>query len=372
MTSLHNITFFCRGCHFQTTLLKDIKKHAKSCTAEHKPDINIRKLQLELREYKDIIEANIGIPLKTCEAPENLLEQIRTKKNYNRYIAQMQKARIDTLSRDGLKCFTKKINEDLVDLVKILEGRSFDSKKISSIVRKSGLSGLECRLLFYPGFERTELNVDDLIHLRNMFQPAISMGPFNRKEISEPFIDYRWALLEPEAIIPITLSTLPNNIVYIGDPSLRDAYGFYTLDKVKAGKHYWSMDCRLENFTRYLANHITEFCVHTFRKIYRAVFRNNRYVPQYKKRCKATEIDCTQLFSNLMEVNDFVSFNKFLRRLIIDKATYQPTDDDILNITADDTMQKAAFKRMKSTKRDVIKKLFPGINDQEINDALIS
>lgn len=366
-----NVTYICRGCKFQCYQYYKMKNHVHECKEKYELPFGYNLCE-EIERLNEIIESNIGIKIEKHNhigQRDKLLHDIKTKRNYNINISSLVRSREVVLSTCGLSSFIKQTKEDLQLMREALRARttpSLSEKKIESIILKRGLSALESRLLMFPGFEKMEISADDIYLLRNMYLEPLIFTEFRLNEFTKRLLDYRWALLSYDDILSdMIMKILPRNIIHRASHSSEqedDPFRFYILDKVVLGKRYWTMDCRLEHLTQSLCEIITSYCVHVFREIYHRIFGCNYFIPDYKKKNVTTRFDCEQLLSNLVSVNTFSTFNKFLRVIVVKKtATYnQPIDEnDVFNLDTDDQTQKSRFKSIneKTRSTDVLREM---------------
>jgi hypothetical protein len=72
------------------------------------------------------------------------------------------------------------------------------------------------------------------------------------------------------------------------------------LEKIKEDKRCWKMECRLEDFSTDFADNVLPYCISLFRKIYKDVFEDNIYRPDYMTKSQILEFDCEQLVQNII------------------------------------------------------------------------
>ena len=168
------------------------------------------------------------------------------------------------------------------------------------------------------------------------------------------------------------------NIIYLSRPksSIKDPYSFYTLEKIKEDKRCWKMECRLEDFSIDFTDNVLPYCISLFRKIYKDVFEDNIYRPDYMTKSQILEFDCEQLVQNIILLAQPISLYKMFHELIISKSTFTSTESDKFNLYGDDKLQQ---KRFESNTNDsdedtcqIIKRLFDGISHDDAVNLLNS
>jgi hypothetical protein len=162
-----------------------------------------------------------------------------------------------------------------------------------------------------------------------------------------------------------------NNVVYIPlkNSTLNDPWSFYTLESLSKEKRYWKMDCRLEDLSLNFFNNMKSYLVNIFRKIYSDIYHDNHYRKDYNN-SNITELDCEQLLQNIYILLNPKDFCNFLRQLVVEKATYIPTENDKGDFLSDDRIQKKRFSdnNEKYDVFDLIRLLFDDISSEEAID----
>ena len=82
-----------------------------------------------------------------------------------------------------------------------------------------------------------------------------------------------------------------------------------------------------------------------------------------------TEYDCQQLIENIITLSQPSKFNKDIRSLIKQKATYTPTINDKFNLTCNDTLQYKRMKNLKDSEEDIIKSLMSVFDNLNYEDG---
>ena len=232
------------------------------------------------------------------------------------------------------------------------------------------------RLVFYPNYINTELDTDEIEKLKTCLS-ILSVSyyePFNNKNFYNNFLNYGSVIFTLKENIDRYLFNIFNfnNVVYIPlkQSNDKDPYSFYILESINKDKRHWKMDCRLEEFSNSFINNIRPYLIQLFRKIYYDVFHDNIFRKDYKSKNSITEFDCEQLIQNIFKLATPKEFCNFMRNIVKEKASYNPTENDKFNIRGDDIIQKKRFANNKETTdiSDIIKLLFDGITSEEAID----
>jgi len=163
-----------------------------------------------------------------------------------------------------------------------------------------------------------------------------------------------------------------NNVVYVPlkQSTEQDPYSFYILEGVSETKRYWKMDCRLFELSEFISNNLKLFLISIFRKIYQDIFSDNEYREDFCKKTEITSKDFEQLLQNILLLSNLRNFCSLLKELVIEKATYRPTENDRFNIYGDDTIMKKKFNKNKENNdyAEVIKSLFDNMTSEQAVD----
>jgi hypothetical protein len=160
-----------------------------------------------------------------------------------------------------------------------------------------------------------------------------------------------------------------NNYVYIHlDKSTEeDPFSFYYLKSTDKNTRQWIMDCRLENLSESF-NDISDYLVDMFRGMYFDIFSHNTYEDNFLEQ-SSLSLDLQQIVKNIIFINNKCKFNKELRQLVKDNATYIVSSIDKRNHESDDVNQRKRLKNMKdSCPVDVIQSLFDELSPEDAVD----
>ena len=129
------------------------------------------------------------------------------------------------------------------------------------------------------------------------------------------------------------------------------------------------MDCRLEDLATNLSTNILPYMTNLFRKLYKYIFGDNDFRLDYAGKNQLTENDCEQLLQNIFIVSKTQQFCNLLRKEIVTKATYKPTENDKFNLYGDDALQRKKFnEKDDSDTINMVKQLFDDITVEELVD----
>ena len=109
-----------------------------------------------------------------------------------------------------------------------------------------------------------------------------------------------------------------------------------------------------------------------FKKIYRDIFKDNIYRPDYISKSLIAELDCEQLLQNIIELSKPNELCKNIRKIIVKKCSFIPTEIDGFDLKSDDRLQK---NRLNIIDKDedtfnVFSQLFDGISLENIKHIL--
>jgi hypothetical protein len=130
------------------------------------------------------------------------------------------------------------------------------------------------------------------------------------------------------------------------------------------------MDCRLEKLSNTFVDNVRPYLIELFRKLYYDTFKDNDYRLDYSTINSVTETDLEMLIKNIFLLCDPKKFCNFFRNIIKEKATYEPTENDKINLRGDDTLQRERFKNDKGEidAIDCVRLLFDTITTEEAVD----
>ena len=324
------------------------------------------------------------IPKETDEEPElnerelEILNKIRSNKNYSRNLIELQKLRSSSFKNGDIDAYKVLCNDHKDKLLEIFAEKGFSDKKIESQLRKA-LTSFEVRLIRYVNYFNTHLEVDEVKQIGDNLALrwiTIKKTPvFSSDSILEFIHNYGLALFPLKTTLQRVLfhpEHGPSIIYRKPEKAAGDSYSFYTLDSVNEDTYKWVMDCRLEEFTTLLKSNLYPYCVGMFKQIYKDVFGDNVYRRDYKSRCQLTEFDCEQLIANILILSSNESLNCILQQIVKDTATVEDKPNYTYNIRGDDNLQKRRWKEFKAGGENFPKDLFDTISQDDIEELRTS
>ena len=307
---------------------------------------------------------------------EESFRDIEKNKIYTKTLEQIKHTRLKIVGINVDEYYNL-IKEHMERLTKIFQDKGLSEKTIMKNITTS-LSSLEMRIVSYPPYINTELVIDELTKYKKCIMYSINFPkkyiPFNYDEIFKTFFNHGTILSTLRDCIERNLINVYGftNLVYIQIPKStdNDPFSFYHLKKIENKKRYWNMDCRLEDLSNKFIDNIRPYLIDMFRKIYFDVFCDNDYRENFLSKMAKVELDVKQIIQNICLLCNPKKFNKFLRNIIKDKATYKVTANDIKNLSSDDSTQRRRFENEKEKidPVEIIKLLFDNISSEEAVD----
>jgi len=258
---------------------------------------------------------------QTCK---DLIDQLASSRVYTKLLRKLKTKRITLLGTLKLDEYTLLVQDHTLQLTDIFKKKQQSNTRMRTNINNS-LTPIDSRLLKYPGYHETQMDGE----CRERLEAVIRHGrifskefkPHDLKYISDKLTNYsvsifpmekliRWALINPYGFW---------NVVYLPWPksSLDDPYSFYVLDKIKKGKRYWNMNCRLEDFSTDLAYSVQPYLIKLFRELYYTVFNDNCYRPNASDLSSFISEDCEQLAQNIILMSQPRKLCCKLRKIII-------------------------------------------------------
>ncbi len=370
-----HIVFNCVNCGFSTRGVKNIHKHISSNCASVEEKIEDEKQASEQIKYKNNItlvdeqdninfrngrietedkirctplsHEDIEVSMQKCDG---LFDMLKNRRAYTKILGELRKNRLCLFGRITLDDYNDLVLKHVTRVKNILVNKGYADKKITTIVSK-GLSVLETRFLSFGKYTSLHLEVDDI----QTFYKALVLStshskkftPYNAQSLSRNFYNYSVVLFPVQKLIELFMVNVYGfwNIIYLKLPkSLKsDPYSFYVLERVNNNTRHWVMDCRLEELSNVFAANVVPFMVNMFRKIYRDVFNDNDFRPDYMSKSQITECDCEQLLQNIFTLSHPLKSIDIMRDVVKTRAAYKPTVNDKFNLYGDDNLQR---KRM--------------------------
>jgi hypothetical protein len=311
---------------------------------------------------------------------EDMFKELYTKRGtYSKLLQDILTHRKKLLGKLDIDRYMELVSSHTRKIRSALEHKKYEAKKLEDIVFKS-LTPLEQRLIMFPKYYTTAISVDDVEILKtaitvNMNHPT-RFVPFSLEKLFEKISNYGLALLSVIDMLKIYISSPFPNICYLqlSDKKDDDPYSFYVLDKIgDDGNRNWRMECRLYEFSIVLAEPLLSYCVKLFRKIYMDVFSDNTYREDFMEKAPIMNLDCAQLFGNILMLSDVKLFCENFQRIVMKNCALKMTKMDKCNFTKDDKMSKKLFvsdTRGEETIKVAVKRIFDGITDEHIVHVL--
>jgi hypothetical protein len=307
---------------------------------------------------------------------EESFRDIEKNKIYTKTLEQIKHTRLKIVGITVDEYYNL-IKDHMERLTKIFQDKGLSEKTIMKNITTS-LSSLEMRIVSYPPYINTELVIDELTKYKKCIMYSLNFPkkyiPFNYDEIFKTFFNHGTILSTLRDCIERNLINVYGftNLVYIQIPKStdNDPFSFYHLKKIENKKRYWNMDCRLEDLSNKFIDNIRPYLIDMFRKIYFDVFCDNDYRENFLSKMAKVELDVKQIIQNICLLCNPKKFNKFLRNIVKDKATYKVTANDIKNLSSDDSTQRRRFENEKEKidPVEIIKLLFDNISSEEAVD----
>ena len=312
---------------------------------------------------------------------DELILKIKENKKYDDILFSLKEKRRQLLGQINLTDYVRLLSNNISSLMVIFKDKNCNNKKIVKNISNT-LTSLDKRLTGYGDYYNTNIEYEELeqfnLNLITLINFTEEFIPFDKNMFIKNIKNYSLSLFSLETCISRCLiNTFKSyNIIYISFPNStrKDPYSFYILDKVDKNKNrHWVQQCRLEDFVNDFIINILPYCIQLFRSIYKDIFNDNEYRYNYIYQSEITQYDCEQLIQNIILLSKPVKLRDIFQTIIIEKATFSMTKDDILNFTADDILQKKRLVHIKDEEEEIynnIKQLFDSIEPKHIENFL--
>jgi hypothetical protein len=353
------------------TTYRSIKGNIK--TSEKELGCQLKEHVVEVdKEIDQIVYNNFDVSYKDItESIEKLFEYIKDNRVYTVSLTSIRKLRKKLLGKITLEEYTILLLDHINKLKVIFSDRKYSINKIRKIISTT-LTPLDTRLVFYDGYVDINIEIDDVqkfgLALEILTEHKKQFIPYNKNDLFTNIKNYSISLFSIGDCIERCMNNRYgfNNIIYIDRPnsSSKDPYSFYSLEKVN-DKRYWKMECRMEDFSIDFSDNVLPYCISLFRRIYKDVFSDNIYRPDYMNKSQIMEFDGEQLIQNIILMAQPMSLCRILHGIIIEKSTFTPTESDKFNLCGDDKLQQKRFISTIDSDDEtcqVIKRLFDGIS----------
>jgi hypothetical protein len=357
---------------------KNFRSVKKIDLVEEKPEVQEQKIKEVEEAIEEFVQENkLDVSYKEItEQIEILFNEINNGRNYKKNLQLIKENRIRLLGKLNINDYTKLIKTHVLRLEGIFVKKKFDNRKMISTITNS-LSGLEQRLISYGQYYNSEIEADDIQKYKACLQLHMDYPsryiPLVQSELCTKICSYSLCIFSLKEILKRVL-TNPygfSNIIYLENEKSKkdDPYSFYILEKIEAdGKRCWKLECRLDDFSKFICEQIKTYCVNLFRKIYFDIFNDNTYREDYRDKTPATQQDCEQLVMNILTLAKQKAFCNLLRNIISKHANIQPSKMDKFNFTRDDPIVKKNFAQEEDSDNDyttVVQRLFDQISTED-------
>ena len=330
------------------------------------------------RNLQDICKGSINLSEAKIIFDE-CFESIKKERTYTKALKTIRSTRLGILSIMKLDEYLNMLQSHFDKLVNIFIKEKQISEKLTFKHILISMSSIDIRLKFFePHYLTIRLDIDDLSKLKTCLILSVDFSkqfkPFSHDDFYRSFLNWGTALCTIKECIERNLLNIYgyNNVVYI--PIIKstdnDPFSFYYLKKIDKIKRYWHMDCRLEDLSNKFIDNIRPYLIDLFRKLYFDAYSDYDYRNNFLYKIPEAELDFKQLMQNICILSNPKKFNKYLRNIVKDNATYNATNNDIKNFSSDDTSQKRRFENEKEIIDPVetVKMLFDNISTEDAVD----
>lgn len=361
---------------------RKVKEYIK--TSEKELDTKLKEDSVRVeKELGVIVYNNFDVSHKEIiDKIEEIFLHIKSGRLYKQNLSAMKDLRKKLLGKINLEEYTCLILSHIKRLEEIFLNKKYNKKKNIMIINTS-LTPLDTRLVYYEGYTNVIMDLDDVqkfgLVLGVLMDHQKQFVPFDKKIFFNNIKNYSLSLFELQECIERCIINRYNyhNIIYLDRNQKKgDPYSFYSLDNSKdKSKRLWKMECRLEDFTLDFIDNVRPYCINLFRKIYKDVFTDNIYRPDYTTKSQITEFDCEQLIQNIILLSKPNQLCKTFQQIIIKNCTFTSTETDKFNFYGDDKLQQKRMATAIDTPEDtsnVFKQLFDELKTDESLELLNS
>jgi hypothetical protein len=356
---------------------KTLYKSFKNIELVNEPSIDEQNNKISEidKNIKDDLSGSITIS-EAKKIFDECFKDIETNRVYTKSLNLLKNTRMRIIGIT-IDEYTNLLKEHLERLTKIFQDKAI-SEKISMKHITISMSSLDLRIISYSPYINTELVIDDLTKFKRCILFTLNFPkyfvPFSYDDFFKTFFNHGTLLSTMRDCIERNLINIYgfNNIVYIpiSKSNDNDPFSFFHLKKIDNKKRYWNMDCRLEDFSNKFIDNIRPYLIDMFRKMYFDVFCDNDYRHNFLQKVSKIELDLRQIIQNICLLCNPKKFNKFMRKIVKDKATYKVTANDIKNFSTDDSSQRRRFENEKETidPVEIMKLMFDNMSSEEAVD----
>ena len=349
------------------------KTFKKQQPEELQEDVNIiieteKQLEERKKEFTSLQEAE---PIF-----DECFNNIKNEKKFDNDLLTIKNTRLNIIGLLNIDDYIKLLRKHHNKLINIFTEKGRSLSYANKQILKS-MTSIDVRLIqFKPLYIDVELKIDDLIKLKTSLELSVEHTkdfiPFCTEHFLDKFKNYGTCVISLKDCIKMYLFNIykKNNYVYIHlDKSTEeDPFSFYYLKSTNNNKRQWIMDCRLESLSDSFTE-ISDYLVDMFKNIYYDIFSHNNYSSDFLENASSLNLDLEQIIKNIIWINNKCKFNKELRHIVRENATYIVSSIDKRNHESDDTNQRNRFKNRKdSCPVDVIQTLFDDLSTEDAVD----
>ena len=389
--SYQSMIIQCKHCNFETEYYSEFVKHQKICDKSGR----VNKIQ-ELEKYVKDLENKLKpkksskrskspvIDYNSLTLDEILIKisenicKIKDSKKYTKLLIEIKNLRIHLLKFYDFDQYIEYLTKNIEQITSEFKERKCDDKKIKSIIKSKILFPIESRMIYYEGFDTTNIDIEHIKFIKECNQFKMSKNTietvYNIENVINYFTSYNICFIDIRDLID-TFVINTNNIVYLDlkKSTKEDPFSFYYLEAIKSDKKKWRMDCRLDEMISDLECKFKDHCINTFRKIYFKIFGDNEYRSNIFKLNEIFEYECKTIIKNLIFASDYMKLVKYFQKAVIKYHIYQKTDNDIFGLKSDCKITREQFVkyREKDYKVEVYKSislLFDNIDNMHITE----
>lgn len=359
----------CKYCNFQTEYYKDFVKHLDVCEKTGR----INEIQLLKDKIKDLelkISSKSTKHIETPKTPivdyaslscndiiskinENIVK-IKDSKKYSKLIIEIKNLRINLLKYYNFEQYTDYIKQNMEDICQQFKERKCDDKKIKNIMRIKVLFPIESRMIYYEGFDTTNIDIEHIKFIKECNQikssNTIQQNVYNIDNLINYMTTYNVCFIDIKELID-TFIRYSTTLVYldIKKSTPEDPYSFYYLETITKNKKKWRMDCRLDDMVTDFEGKFREYCVKTFRMIYFKIFGDNEYRSNIFKSNEIFQYECKTLIKNLVFSCNYLRLVRYFQSSIIKFHTYEKSENDVFGLKSDCKFTRDQFAKYKET-----------------------
>jgi hypothetical protein len=349
-----------------------IKTEIKESLIKNEKTLNFDEILANMEKLKKQFDSLQNVE-QIFEEHFNLL---KTSRVYSKSLTIIKDKRWSVIGNMKYQDYEKLLSSHVSRCENIFSNKGYTTKKVQENILKS-LNPIESRILGYGNYTQEYIDIDDIetfgTFLKLNLESTREYKPFEINNLINILKNYSLALFQISINISRSLFNVynVNNVIYI--PFIKsqddDPYSFYVLDKVVKEKRYWKQDTRLEQLSQNIIDVLLPYCISLFRRIYFDIFSHNDFILNYESKNQMTSSDCEQLLQNIFILGRPKEFCNLVRKLVKEESTFIPTENDKINLSSDDVIQKKRFKDKEEIDIvDIIRQIFDNITSEQAVD----